>query len=115
MSCGNPYTTRDERLVKQLQKQEYDIASNSNLAKQYQEVYDKESGIFGFDSVFDTNLVKRESREEKPKSQPKEEGGEGEEEEKKEINVSQTIIDITPFLISFGVILFIFYSSNKRK
>ena len=53
MSCGNPNTNRDEQLARQLQREEYNISSNSNLAKKYQEVYDKEAGIYGFDPVFD--------------------------------------------------------------
>ena len=55
MSCGNPNTNRDEQLARQLQIEEDNISSNSNLAKKYQEVYDKEAGIYGFDPVFDTN------------------------------------------------------------
>ena len=55
MSCGNPNTNRDEQLARQLQKEEDNISSNSNLAKKYQEVYDKEAGIYGFDPVFDTD------------------------------------------------------------
>ena len=53
MSCGNPNTNRDEQLARQLQREEYNISSNSNLAKKYQEVYDKEANIYGFDPVFD--------------------------------------------------------------
>ena len=53
MSCGNPNTNRDEQLARQLQKEEDNISSNSNLAKKYQEVYDKEANIYGFDPVFD--------------------------------------------------------------
>ena len=52
MSCGNPNTNRDEQLARQLQREEYNISSNSNLAKKYQEVYDKEANIYGFDPVF---------------------------------------------------------------
>ena len=53
MSCGDPNTNRDEQLARQLQREEYNISSNSNLAKKYQEVYDKEANIYGFDPVFD--------------------------------------------------------------
>ena len=55
MSCGDPNTNRDEQLARQLQREEYNISSNSNLAKKYQEVYDKEANIYGFDPVFDTD------------------------------------------------------------
>ena len=150
MSCGNPNTNRDEQLARQLQKEEDNISSNSNLAKKYQEVYDKEAGIYGFDPVFDTDgnknlankiraaernksseddidlifqkhanerrkfLAKSEKINEKiidkpkPKPVPIKETSIF-------INFSQTILDLSPFIFLFIIIVFLYYSSNNKK
>ena len=148
MSCGNPYTNRDEQLARQLQKEEDNISSNSNLAKKYQEVYDKEAGIYGFDPVFDTDgnrnlankissaeseddidlifqkhanerrkfLAKSEKINEKiidkPKPLPKPVPIK---ETSIFIDFSQTILDLSPFIFLFIIIVFIYYSSNNKK
>ena len=150
MSCGNPNTNRDEQLARQLQKEEYNISSNSNLANKYQEIYDKEAGIYGFDPVFDTDgnknlankiraaernksseddidlifqkhanerrkfLAKSEKINEKiidkpkPKPVPIKETSIF-------INFSQTILDLSPFIFLFIIIVFLYYSSNNKK
>ena len=155
MSCGDPNTNRDEQLARQLQREEYNISSNSNLAKKYQEVYDKEAGIYGFDPVFDTDgnknlankiraaernnvreddidlifqkhanerrkfLAKSEKINEKiidkplPKPKPLPTVPKGT--KSIFIDFSQTILDLTPFIFLFIIIVFLYYSSNNKK
>ena len=153
MSCGNPNTNRDEQLARQLQREEYNISSNSNLAKKYQEVYDKEAGIYGFDPVFDTDgnknlankiraaernksseddidlifqkhanerrkfLAKSEKIHEKIIDKPKPLPKPVPNETSKSIfiNLSQTILDLSPFIFLFIIIVFLYYSSNNKK
>ena len=155
MSCGNPNTNRDEQLARQLQREEYNISSNSNLAKKYQEVYDKEANIYGFDPVFDIDgnknlankiraaernnvreddidlifqkhanerrkfLAKSEKINEKiidkplPKPKPLPTVPKGT--KSIFIDFSQTILDLTPFIFLFIIIVFLYYSSNNKK
>ena len=142
MSCGNPNTNRDEQLARQLQKEEDNISSNSNLAKKFQEVYDKEAGIYGFDPVFDTDgnrnlankissaeseddidLIFQKHANERRKFLAKSEKINEKIIDKpvpiKEtsifINFSQTILDLSPFIFLFIIIVFIYYSSNNKK
>ena len=157
MSCGNPNTNRDEQLARQLQKEEYNISSNSNLAKKYQEVYDKEANIYGFDPVFDIDgnknlankiraaernnareddidlifqkhanerrkfLAKSEKINEKiidkplPKPAPKPLPKPNETSKSIFIDFSQTILDLSPFIFLFIIIVFLYYSSNNKK
>jgi hypothetical protein len=154
MSCGDPNTNRDEQLARQLQREEYNISSNSNLAKKYQEVYDKEANIYGFDPVFDIDgnknlankiraaernnlreddidlifqkhanerrkfLAKSEKINEKiiDKPLPKPVHVPKPNETKSIfIDFSQTILDLTPFIFLFIIIVFLYYSSNNKK
>ena len=104
MSCGNPNTKRDEQLARQLQIEEDNISSNSNLTKKFQGVYDKEVGIYGFDSVFDTygnrNLTNKidEKIIDKPIS----------------IKETSIFIDLAPLLL-FIIIVFIYYLKTNYK
>ena len=155
MSCGNPNTNRDEQLARQLQREEYNISSNSNLAKKYQEVYDKEANIYGFDPVFDIdgnkNLANKiraaernnvreddidlifqkhanerrkflaksekitEKINDKPLPVPKPLPKPNETSKSIFINFSQTILDLSPFIFLFIIIVFLYYSSNNKK
>ena len=151
MSCGNPNTNRDEQLARQLQKEEYNISSNSNLAKKYQEVYDKEANIYGFDPVFDIDgnknlankiraaernnareddidlifqkhanerrkfLAKSEKINEKIIDKPLPKPLPNETPKSIFIDFSQTILDLSPFIFLFIIIVFLYYSSNNKK
>ena len=143
MSCGNPNTNRDEQLARQLQIEEDNISSNSNLAKKFQEVYDKEAGIYGFDPVFDTDgnrnlankissaeseddidLIFQKHANERRKFLAKSEKINEKIIDKPKpvpikgpsifIDFSQTILDLSLFIFLFIIIVFIYYSSNNK-
>ena len=122
MSCGNPNTNRDDKLYRQLQKEEYNISSNSNLANKYQEIYDKDTEIYGFDPVFDKvrNAERRkilsqsEKIHEKIIDNPKPVVVKETSIKSIFINFSQTILNLSPFIFLFIIIVLYCIHLKKR-